>query len=70
MSKPKKFSLKPIETQMLNTITEQMTTIMSNYCSTIAMERLAQQVTTNTRFSFNDDMTELTIEETETDEKG
>lgn len=64
-NKPRKFSLKPVETQMLHTITEQMTTIMSNYCSVIAMERLAQTVTSNTRFSFNDDMTEVTITEEE-----
>jgi hypothetical protein len=61
MSEPKKYSLKPIETQLLNVITQQQANLLSNTLSFIAIERLALQIDQNTRFQINDDMTEITV---------
>lgn len=60
---PKKYSLKPIETQLLQVITQQQANLLSNTLSFIAIERLAVPVSANTRFTINEDMTEITIAE-------
>lgn len=62
---PKRFSLKPIETQLLMAKQQTYQTDLSNLLSYIAIERLAYTVTSNTHFSFNDGMTEITIIEEE-----
>lgn len=61
----KKFSLKPIETQLLLAKQQTYQTDLSNLLSYIAIERLGFAITANTRFSFNEDMTEITITEEE-----
>jgi hypothetical protein len=63
MADSKQYSLKAIETQMLQTTNQQMTVIMSNLMAMIAIERLAYDVTPNTRFVFNDELTQVTISE-------
>lgn len=60
---PKKYSLKPLETQLLKTTIDQHGIMMSNLVSFIGIERLAINVTQNTRFSFNEDLTEITVTE-------
>lgn len=60
----KQYSLKAIETQLLNTVMQQQATMLSNLCSFIAIERLNMTVTENTRFEINDGATEITISET------
>lgn len=62
---PKKFSLKPIETQLLSVLNQQYASTLSNVLSFIAIERLAVNVTGNTHFVLNDDATEVTISETD-----
>lgn len=58
---PQKFSLKPIETQLLQVITQQQASLLSNTLSFIAIERLAVTVDANTRFTISDDMKDITI---------
>lgn len=65
MSEPKKFSLKPIETQLLQIITQQQANLLSNTLSFIAIERLALTVDGNTRFTINDDMKGITVTQEE-----
>ena len=60
-TKGKQFSLKPIETQMLNVIQQQHGALLSNMLSFFAIERLAVTVDQNTAFQLNDDMTEVVI---------
>lgn len=48
----KEFGLKPIEVQLINTIQQ---AVMSNTISYIALERLAYQVTINTKFEIQGD---------------
>lgn len=59
----KTYSLKAIETQLLRTTMQQMHTLLSNEMAMIAIERLAYNVTADTKFEFNDDLTEVTISE-------
>lgn len=61
----KKYSLKPTESQLLTVTQQNFQTILSNTIAMIAIERLAYPVSQNTRFVFNDDMTEVTISEDE-----
>lgn len=65
MADGKKFSLKPVETQMLQIMQQQHSALLSNFLSFISMERLAVNVSENTRFDISTDMTEITITETE-----
>lgn len=60
------YSLKPAESQLLKVTHQQMMNIITNEMAMIAIERLAYRVTENTRFAFNEDMTEVEISETET----
>lgn len=64
-NKPKQYSLKPVETQMLQIMQQQHSALLSNFLSFIGMERLAINITPNTRFDISPDMTEITITETE-----
>lgn len=50
----KTFSLKEIESQMLNVLEQQYFTTLSNFLSFIALERLAYAVTQNTKFELKD----------------
>lgn len=50
----KKFSLKPIEKQMLDVLRNQYFTTLSNFLSFIALERLAYTVTENTKFEVQE----------------
>lgn len=61
----KEYSLKQIEVQMLQVIIQQQNTLLSNFYSYIAIDRLATTVTPQTRFEPNEDMTKVTIVETE-----
>ena len=63
MADTKKFSLTPIETQLLKVTQQNFQTVLSNEMAMIAVQRLNYEVTANTRFVFNDDMTEVTISE-------
>lgn len=65
MAEPKKFSLKPVETQMLTIMQNQHSALLSNFLSFISMERLAIDVSEQTRFDISQDMTEITVTETE-----
>lgn len=65
MPEPKKFSLKPIETQLLQVINQQHNNMLSNALSFFAIERLATQVDANTRFDLSEDMKEITITQVE-----
>lgn len=62
---PIKYSLKPIETQLLKVITQMQANLLSNTLSFIAIERLALTVTGDTRFEISEDMTEITVSEVE-----
>jgi hypothetical protein len=62
---PKKFSLKPIETQLLQVINQQHSNMLSNALSFFAIERLAVPVDANTRFDLSEDMKEITITQVE-----
>jgi hypothetical protein len=57
----KEFSLKPVETQMLQVVQQQMTTIITNLLSMYALERLNHPVTENTRFEISPDMKSVRI---------
>lgn len=59
------FSLKPIETQLLSTIQQQMMAMTTNALSFIALERLAYQVTQQTAFEIAPDMKSIKIWEQE-----
>lgn len=59
----KEYSLKSIETQLLNVLNQQHANLLSNTLSFIVIERLAIQVTDKTRFDLNQDMTTVTITE-------
>jgi hypothetical protein len=59
----KQFSLKPIETQMVQSILQMQNTHLSNFLSFISLERFAHQVTPNTKFDLNEDLTAVTITE-------
>lgn len=61
----KKFSLKPIEQQMLKVFQETYYTNLSNFLSFIALERLSYPVTQNTKYQV--DNGELSITEVEPD---
>lgn len=61
----KEFSLKPIETQLLNVIVQQQQALLSNTVSFIAIERLAINVTPQTSFNLSEDLTKVTVVETE-----
>lgn len=63
--KTNNYSLTGIETQLLRVTQQNFQTVMSNEMAMIAVQRLAYQVTENTRFVFNDDMTKVTISEDE-----
>lgn len=60
-----KYSLKPAEVQLLKVTHQQMMNIITNEMAMIAIERLAYNVTEQTRFTFNEDMTEVEITEAE-----
>lgn len=60
----KEYSLKTIETQMLQVLQDGYFNTLSNFLSFISLERLAYQVTPNTRFKWEGD--KLTIWEDET----
>lgn len=64
----KEFSLKPIEVEMLKVIVQNQNSLLSNFYSFIALERLDIQVNPQTRFEPNADMTKVTIVETEAPE--
>lgn len=59
----KQFSLTSIETQLVKVTQQQFQTVMSNEMTMIAVQRLNYPVSPNTRFVFNDEMTEVTISE-------
>jgi hypothetical protein len=67
-----KFSLKEVEAQLLRVTHQQMMNIITNEMALIAIERLNYQVTEQTRFEFNADMSEVEITEAEvpTEEAG
>lgn len=65
MSEPKKYSLKPIESQLLQVINQQHSNMLSNVVSFIAIERLATPVDANTRFDLSEDLKEITITQAE-----
>lgn len=50
----KMYGLKPIEEQMLQVMQQQHNVLISNFLSFIALERLAYQVTEQTRFRVED----------------
>lgn len=66
-SKPdgQKYSLTGVETQLLKVTQMNFQTVLSNEMAMIAVQRLNYPVSQNTRFVFNDDMTEVTISEDE-----
>lgn len=68
-SEEKQYSLKNIETQMLQVLQEQYFTTLSNFLSFIALERLAYQVTANTRFRWDVDKLYIWEDETVTPEQ-
>lgn len=65
-----KYSLKPAESQLLKVTHQQMMNIITNEMAMIAIERLAYNVTEQTRFQFNEDMTEVEITEVESEDAG
>lgn len=67
MAEPKKFSLKKIETQVIQ---QQQNAVLSTFISYIAVERLGIEVTTTTRFEINSDFSEVTIHNKPVEETG
>lgn len=67
MAEPKKFSLKKIETQVIQ---QQQNAVLSTFISYIAVERLGIKVTTTTRFEINSDLSEVTIHNEPVEETG
>lgn len=65
MANAKEYSLKSIETQLLNVFQQQQSVLLSNILSFIAIERLAYEVTANTRFELAPDYTKVTVSEVE-----
>lgn len=63
MADSKEYSLKGIETQLLQVFQQQQSVLLSNLLSYFAIERLAYDVTPNTRFEISPDFTKLTIAE-------
>lgn len=61
----KQYSLTGIETQLLLVTQQNFQTVLSNEMAMIAVQRLNYPVSNNTRFVFNDDMSEVTISEDE-----
>jgi hypothetical protein len=61
----KQYSLKDIETQLLNVFQQQQSVMLSNLLSFIAIERLAYTVTANTRFQLDPEFKKMTINEVE-----
>lgn len=59
----KKYSLQPVETQLLQSIVQQQANAISNAISFVAIQRLGLTVTEATHFQFNDDMTEITVDQ-------
>jgi hypothetical protein len=59
------FSLKPIETQLLGVVQQQMMALLTNTLSFIAVERLAYQVTQLTAFEIAPDMKSIKVWEQE-----
>lgn len=66
----KQYSLTGIETQLLKVTQQNFQTVLSNEMAMIAVQRLNYNVTQNTRFVFNDDMSEVTISEDQPTETG
>lgn len=60
---PKQYSLKPIETQLITIAIQQHAAMLSNLISFIAIERLAIEVSPQTRFELSDDAKAVTISE-------
>lgn len=60
MAEPKTFNLKGSETNYLRI---QQNALLSTFLSFVAGERLGIQVTANTRFELNPEMTEVVIHE-------
>lgn len=65
MADSKEYSLKELETQLLNVFQQQQSVMLSNLLSFIAIERLAYNVTPNTRFELSPDFKKLTVTEVE-----
>lgn len=65
MAEPKHYDLKEIEVQLLNVFQQQQSVMLSNILSFIAIERLAFNVTANTRFELSPDFKKITITEVE-----
>jgi hypothetical protein len=61
----KQFSLKAMESQVLAATQSNFMSVLSNVMAMIAIERLAYQVTPYTRFTFNEDFSQVTISEDE-----
>lgn len=59
----KSYSLTGIETQLLLVTQQNFQTVLSNEMAMIAVQRLNYPVSNNTRFVFNEDMSEVTISE-------
>lgn len=67
---PKKYSLKKVESTMLQVMINQHQALLSNFISFIAMERLAYPVTEQTNFQLANDLSAIEISEPEEDKKG
>lgn len=64
-SKPQKYSLKTIETQVLLETQKQFQVLVSNLLSMVAIERLAYEVKPETQFSVSPDFKSVEISEPE-----
>lgn len=61
----KKYGLKEIETSMLKVMIQQHQSLLSNFISFIAIERLAIKVTDKTQFNLASDLSAIEVSESE-----
>ena len=68
-SEPKQYSLTELEQAMLKTMVQQHQALLSNFVSFITLTRLGRAVTEHTKFEMASDLTSITIEEPEVEDK-